>query len=221
MGSGLSGFYKNYLAQLEMAKDFFQNNGKMPKLLLHACCGPCSSACLEQLTNYFEISIYFYNPNIFPKEEYCRRLNELKRFVVEFLPKNTPIIIEEKYNELDFYSAIEKVPNYASLEEKGERCRVCYTMRMQKCAKYAQKNGFDFFTSTLSISPHKDAEKINNAGVFCQNELQTEYGENCAKYLYADFKKKNGFKRSLEISAQFNLYRQDYCGCVFSMQNRQ
>lgn len=220
MSSALSVYYKNYLVQLEEAKKYFEENGTKPRLLLHACCGPCSSACLEQLCEYFDLSILFYNPNIYPEEEYCRRRDELKRFVADFLGKNAPNIIEENYNSTEFYSAIEKVPDFAALSEKGERCRVCYSIRMQKCAQYAQNGGYNFFTTTLSISPHKDAEKINGAGVLCQNELQQKYGENAAKYLFADFKKKNGFKRSLELSVQFGLYRQDYCGCVFSMQNQ-
>ncbi len=220
MSSALSVYYKNYLVQLEEAKSLAEKNGAKPKLLLHACCGPCSSACLEQLAIFFDISILFYNPNIFPQEEYCRRRDELKRFVADFMGKNAPVIIEETYNPAEFYSAVEKVPGYAALSEKGERCRVCYTIRMQKCAQYAQNGGYNFFTTTLSISPHKDAEKINCAGVFCQNELEREYGENAAKYLFADFKKKNGFKRSLELSAEYGLYRQDYCGCIFSKQNQ-
>ena len=188
---------------------------KKPSLLLHACCAPCSSYVLEYLSEHFQITILYYNPNIYPQTEYERRLQELIDFLPKFEPaiKNKIQLIQTEYNPEEFFNAIDikTNPELAFEPERGERCRRCYKFRMQKAYDYAKQNNFDYFCTTLSISPFKDAEKINILG----NELQN-LSESGPKWLTSDFKKKNGFKRSLEISSEFNLYRQDYCGCSFS-----
>lgn len=184
-----------------------------PKLLLHACCGPCSSYTLEYLAEHFEITILYYNPNIYPEEEYFRRLNELKDLLKKFPPalKNKVQFIELKYDPKEFYEAIKikENPELADEEEKGERCRRCYEFRLKKALEYAEQNQFEYFCTTLSISPFKDAEKINTIG----REIETEK----TKWLVSDFKKNGGFQRSLQISKEYNLYRQQYCGCVYSV----
>ena len=225
---------------------------KKPRLLLHACCGPCSSAVLERLADYFDITIFYYNPNIHPQTEYIRRLEELALFLNRRrakqqktesadelfqtdIPDTAVELIRADYNIEDFFAAvnIEEFPERASEPERGERCFACYRLRMKKAALYALENGFDYFTTTLSISPHKDSEKINAIGAALEQELSAtralspgvpnpaEASPNTAvpRYLYADFKKQNGYKRSLEISAEYGLYRQDYCGCIYSKQN--
>lgn len=192
---------------------------KKPSLLLHACCAPCSSYVLEYLSEHFQITILYYNPNIYPQTEYERRLQELIDFLPKFEPaiKNKIQLIQTEYNPEEFYNAIDikTNPELASEPERGERCRRCYKFRMQKAYDYAKQNNFDYFCTTLSISPFKDAEKINILG----NELQN-LSESGPKWLTSDFKKKNGFKRSLEISSEFDLYRQDYCGCSFSSSHK-
>lgn len=191
---------------------------KHPRLLLHACCGPCSSAVIERLSDFFDITIYFYNPNIYPAQEYNRRKDELINFAQLFPPAKNISIIEEEYIPNDFfnYLDIENNPSFVTETERGARCYKCYYLRMNKTFEYAKKYGYDFVTTTLSISPYKDANKINNIGI----ELEKNFSEfNSPKFLYSDFKKKNGFLRSLEISKEFNLYRQDYCGCVYSLEN--
>ena len=210
---------RNYkLLQDAQLKEVEQNKqeGNLPKLLLHACCAPCSSAVLEKLSQYFDITIFYYNPNIYPEAEYQRRLNELKQFLTKFKPSQNPInLIEAEYKPEDFYAAVntENEPELAKEAERGERCRRCYLFRMQKAFEFAKTNTFDYFTTTLSISPYKDAEKINVIGEM----LQQPEGPS---YLYADFKKGNGFLRSLQLSEEYGLYRQDYCGCVFSRENK-
>ncbi|WP_433172955.1 epoxyqueuosine reductase QueH [Treponema maltophilum] len=210
---------------------------KKPRLLLHACCGPCSSAVLERLADHFKITIFYYNPNIHPAAEYERRLEELAFFLNRRQDKHrteasdsTIDLVRADYNIGDFFAAvnIEEFPERAQEAERGERCFACYRLRMKKAALYALENGFDYFTTTLSISPHKDSEKINAIGAALEREL-SEAGlvsdaplrQKAAvpRYLYADFKKQNGYKRSLEISAEYGLYRQDYCGCIYSKQN--
>ncbi len=193
------------------------NTVDKPKLLLHACCGPCSSYVLEYLYKFFQITVFYYNPNIYPQEEYTRRLEELKNLYLKFPPalEGKIQVIEENYNPDDFYEAVKtkKEPELATEKERGERCRRCYEFRLKKAFDYAKKNNFDYFCTTLSISPFKDAEKINVIG----KELEKEDGP---KWLVSDFKKKGGFKRSLEISSEYGLYRQDYCGCIYSLKNR-
>lgn len=189
------------------------------KLLLHACCAPCSSYVLEYLSNFFDITIFYYNPNIHPKKEYVRRLSELKSFLPNFIQqKNIPQfnLIEAPYIPEDFFSAVNTQieTNLQTEPEKGERCRRCYFFRMKKAYNFAVEHNFDWFTTTLSISPFKDADKINIIG----KELENTHSSG-PKFLTSDFKKKGGFKRSLELSSEFGLYRQDYCGCIFSKQN--
>jgi len=219
------------LERIARSSDFTH---KKPRLLLHACCGPCSSAVLERLADHFKITIFYYNPNIHPAAEYERRLEELALFLNRRKNKqqaDTAVdLVRADYNIGDFFTAvnIEEFPERAQEFERGERCFACYRLRMKKAALYALENGFDYFTTTLSISPHKDSEKINEIGAALEREL-SEAGlasnaplrQNPAalRYLYADFKKQNGYKRSLEISAEYGLYRQDYCGCIYSKQN--
>ena len=192
----------NYQKKLDEIIDNL--DGKRPTLLLHACCAPCSSYVLEYLNNYFDITLYFYNPNIYPDSEYFFRAEELKR-LLEKMKLRVNVIVEEYDNE-DF----ENVANfYADLPEGSIRCFNCYKLRLEKSIKYAKEKSFDFVTTTLTISPHKNAEKLNEIG----DNLAKKYGVN---YLFSDFKKKNGYKRSCELSLQFDLYRQDYCGCKYS-----
>ena len=189
----------------EMDRVLQSLGGSRPRLLLHACCGPCSSAVLEQLCQYFDITILYYNPNIWPAAEYRRREEELERFVAAAHPLGVTVV-EDRYDPEEFYAAargLEAEP------ERGARCTACYRLRMRRAAAYAAANGFDWFATTLSISPHKDAERINQIG----QELAAAYG---VPHLPSDFKKKNGYLRSLQLSAEYGLYRQDYCGCVYS-----
>ena len=197
----------NYQKELEKILGTIDINNK-PKLLLHACCGPCSSYVIEYLSKYFNITIYYYNPNIYPKEEYNRRLEELKKFVIEF--NSNVNVIEELYNQEDYNNAVK---NLEHLGEKSIRCYNCYEFRMNKAALYAKENNYDYFTTTLSISPHKNSKWINEIGWLLEQKYDI-------KYLYSDFKKKEGYKRSLELSKEYNLYRQDYCGCIYSKKER-
>ena len=192
--------------QLKMEEILEQNKDKTPTLLLHSCCAPCSSYVLEYLTNYFDITILFYNPNISSCEEYDKRLQELKRLVKEMPHKNRIDIVEGKYEPEVFYDIAKGLED---VREGGERCFKCYLLRLEEAAKYAKSKKFDYFTTTLSISPHKNAQKLNEIG----EELENKYD---IKYLYADFKKKNGYKRSIELSKEYHLYRQDFCGCIYS-----
>ena len=197
----------NYQKELEKILETIDINNK-PRLLLHACCGPCSSYVIEYLSKYFDITIYYYNPNIYPKEEYERRLEELKKFISVFNDKVN--VIEELYNEEDYNNSVSGLEH---LGEKSIRCYECYKFRMDKAALYAKENDYDYFTTTLSISPHKNSKWINEIGELLQNKYNI-------KYLYSDFKKKEGYKRSLELSKKYNLYRQDYCGCKYSKKER-
>lgn len=185
--------------------------GVVPKLLLHSCCAPCSSYVLEYLSQYFEIILFYYNPNIFPPEEYAKRVEE-QRLLIETLSVKYPIhFVEGRYRQEEFYQAVKGLEK---IQEGGERCFVCYELRMRESAVLAKKLGCDYFTTTLSISPLKNAGKINEIG----ERLETEYG---VKHLPSDFKKKNGYKRSVELSSEYGLYRQDYCGCVYSKRERE
>lgn len=199
----------NFQKLLDQEIELIKNNEVKPKLLLHACCGPCSSYVVEYLSKYFDISIYYYNPNTYPEAEFNRRLDELNKFINSF---NSDVkVIEESYNPIEFYSSIKGVEH---LGEKSRRCYNCYKLRMNKAALYAKNNDFDYFTTTLSISPHKNANWINEIGQKLENKIGI-------KYLYSNFKKKDGYKRSLELSKIYNLYRQEYCGCVYSKEERQ
>lgn len=176
------------------------------KLLLHVCCAPCSSHVLELLSEQYDITVYFYNPNITKESEYGKRIEELKRFVSEAPFARNVRVIEESYAPDDFF---EMAKGLEQEPERGARCYKCYEQRMRKTALYAKKYGYDLFTTTLSISPHKNAAWLNEIG----ERLGAEYD---IAYMYSDFKKKNGYARSIELSKEYNLYRQNYCGCVFS-----
>ena len=177
-----------------------------PKLLLHVCCAPCSSYVLEYLSNYFQITVFYYNPNIDTLEEYNIRLNEAKRFIKEFKGKY-PIDLVEMGHLQNEYDAI--IKGLEDEKEGGKRCFACYRLRLEKSFVYAKENNYDYVTTTLTISPLKNSQKINEIG----HELEDKYGIN---YLYSDFKKKEGYKRSIVLSKEYNLYRQDYCGCRYS-----
>lgn len=175
-------------------------------LLLHDCCAPCGSYVLEYLSAYFNITLLYYNPNISPESEYEKRVAELKRLLKEMPLKNNAELIEGKY-EPEKFAELSK--GLETLPERGERCFKCYALRLEETAKLAAEKNFDFFSTTLSVSPHKDAEKLNEIGA----ELEKKYG---VKYLYSDFKKREGYKRSIALSKEYGLYRQNYCGCVYS-----
>ncbi len=181
-------------------------DNKIPKLLIHSCCAPCSSYVIEYLSNYFEITILYYNPNIYPYSEYDKRVMEQEKFIKEFNTKYKVSFVPCEYNYSDYTS---KIKGYENDFEGGTRCLLCYTLRMEYAARYGKEHNFDYFTTTLTISPHKNSKKINEIGA----KLEEEYK---IKYLYSDFKKKNGYKRSCELSSIYGLYRQDYCGCVYS-----
>jgi len=190
---------------LEMEKQI-NNIKEGDTLLLHACCAPCSSACLERLGDYFNISIFYYNPNITEEDEYKKRINEIKRFISEFKTKYPIKLIEGRYDPNEFF---EMAKGLESEPERGSRCFKCYKLRLEESAKVASELGFDYFCTTLTLSPHKNSNWINEIG----EELDKEY---TSTYLYSDFKKKNGYKRSIELSKEYDLYRQDYCGCIYS-----
>ncbi len=191
----------NYQVKLD---EIIKNLTYRPKLLLHSCCGPCSSYVLSYLSNYFDITVYYYNPNIHPENEYKKRLNEQIRLVNEGFCKIK--VIDEVYNPDDYFKEIK---GHEKDKEGEERCHICYRLRMEKCAKYAREHNFDYFTTTLSVSPYKNAKVLNEIGY----ALEKKYN---IKYLCADFKKKDGYKTSIILSKKYNLYRQDYCGCVYS-----
>ena len=195
---------ENY--QLMLDKTLEELQGAKPRLLLQVCCAPCSSYVLEYLNEHFDITLFFYNPNISPEKEYIFRADELKRLISEMSLKNIPDLIVNDYDYNEFISTVKGMENE---KEGGERCFLCYKLRLEKTAKYANENNFDYFCTTLSISPHKNANKLNEIG----KELSEKYN---IPYLFSDFKKKNGYKRSIELSKEYNLYRQDYCGCEFS-----
>ncbi len=198
---------ENYQRRLD---ELINNLSGTPRLLLHCCCAPCSSYVLEYLSRFFEITCLFYNPNISAAEEYKKRAEELRRLISEQPHKNPVSIIVEKYNPQDFFAAVK---DYEHIKEGGERCFRCYRLRLEMAAKYAKEYNFDYFCSTLSISPLKNARKLNDIG----EELSEIYK---ISHLPNDFKKKGGYKRSIELSAEYDLYRQNYCGCVFSKNER-
>ena len=199
-------------------------NSKKPSLLLHACCGPCSSYVLEYLFKFFEITVFYYNPNIYPPEEYMRRFSELRKLYQIFPPalEGKVKVVETEYEPEDFYKAvgIRETPELATEPEKGERCRRCYEFRLRRAYEYAAANQFEYFCTTLSISPFKDAEKLNVIGEQLEQQAVANGNGKGPHWLPSDFKKKGGFKRSLEISEEYGMYRQDYCGCIYSKNNR-
>lgn len=200
------------------------DKSRKPTLLLHACCGPCSSYVLEYLYKYFDITVYYYNPNIYPPAEYERRLSELKKLYEVFLPatEGQVEVVETDYEPEDFYQAVRtrEEPELAAEPEKGERCRRCYEFRLRRAFEYATAHQFDYFCTTLSISPFKDAEKLNVIGQELEQKAKEKSKDKIPHWLPSDFKKKGGFKRSLEISEEYGMYRQDYCGCLYSKNNK-
>ena len=201
----------NYQKELENIIAEHQSKGEIPTLFLHSCCAPCSSYVLEYLSQYFKITVFYYNPNIYPDDEYYKRVEEQKKFIERFPAKNKIDFVEGNFDKDRFYSMAKGLEN---APEGGERCFLCYELRLREAAEYAKARNMDYFTTTLSISPLKNAEKLNEIGL----NLANEYG---IKYLVSDFKKKNGYKRSNELSKQYGIYRQDYCGCIFSKQERE
>ena len=177
-----------------------------PKLLLHACCAPCSSYVIEYLSKYFDITILYYNPNIDTKEEFEKRLNELERFVSEFKTERPVKVVSLGYKNSEYFDVVKGLEEE---KEGGARCIKCFNLRLETSCKYAKENNFDYFTTTLTISPLKNSKVINEIG----HELEVKYN---MPYIYSDFKKREGYKRSIELSHIYNLYRQDYCGCKFS-----
>ena len=191
----------NYNREME---NIIENLSEKKSLLLHSCCGPCSTAVLKRLTDRFDISIYFYNPNIYPESEFYKRA-ETQKDVIAKIGGSIELIVGS-YEEDKYFESVK------GLEDLGEgslRCKNCYEFRLREAARYAKAHNFDYFTTTLSVSPYKNAAWINEIG----RELEEEVG---IKFLYADFKKKEGYKESIVLSKEYNLYRQDYCGCKFS-----
>lgn len=193
---------RNY--QKEMEEEIAALNGRRPTLLLHSCCGPCSSAVIERLHAFFDLTVLYYNPNIEPEAEYIHRLEEQTR-LLSLLPGNIPLLPCRWEHEA--FTAFGE--SMADAPEGGARCTRCFEMRLSYTAREAQAHGFEYFTTTLSVSPHKNADILNRVGA----ALGEKYG---VKYLMADFKKKNGYLRSLQLSKEYDLYRQDYCGCLYS-----
>ncbi|MDO4677370.1 MAG: epoxyqueuosine reductase QueH [Eubacteriales bacterium] len=197
---------RNYQKELEKIIEENRKLNKVPRLFLHSCCAPCSSYVLEYLSNYFSITVFYYNPNISPKEEYEHRVEEIRRLIEEMEFVHPVEFVEGRYEPKEFFDmakGLEDAP------EGGERCFRCYRLRMEEAARLAKEGGYDYFTTTLTISPLKNAGKLNEIG----EELGEIYE---VSHLPSDFKKKNGYKRSIELSHEHGLYRQNYCGCVFS-----
>lgn len=197
---------RNYHKELETLIEQQVRDGKVPSLLLHGCCAPCSSYCIEYLSQYFHITMYFYNPNISEKEEYDKRVEELRRLIASMPVKYPVKLMEGEYHPEEFY-AIAK--GYEQCPEGSERCFRCYELRIRSAADICKKLEMDYFTTTLSISPLKNAEKLNEIGERVAKEMGLHY-------LVSDFKKKDGYKRSIELSGEYDLYRQNYCGCAYS-----
>ena len=209
---------RNYSKELEQILENEQNRGK--RLFLHSCCAPCSSYVLEYLRKFFAITVFYYNPNITEQEEYFKRVEEQKRLIREFnrqledvnLTEAYPIeVIEGDYQRELFFDSVKGLEN---CKEGGERCFVCYELRLRETAKRAKELQADYFTTTLTISPLKNAAKLNEIG----ERLAQEYS---VPFLPSDFKKKNGYHRSIELSKEYDLYRQDYCGCIYSKLERE
>lgn len=200
---------RNYQKELDAIIEAHQARGEVPRLLLHACCAPCSSYCLEYLSQYFSITLFYFNPNISPAAEYDHRVAEAKRLVASLPVKHPVSFLEGTYDPQSFFDAVKGLENEP---EGGARCDVCFRLRLQEAAKEAKNGGFDYFTTTLSISPLKNADKLNAIG----EEVAAAYG---VPHLPSNFKKKNGYKRSIELSREYDLYRQNYCGCVFSKES--
>lgn len=201
---------RNYQKELEQKLSKFERTGQVPSLLLHSCCAPCSSYCLEYLSNYFKITVFYYNPNITDREEYDIRAREQERLIKQ-LPAKYPIqFVEGAYAPEPFYQVVKGLEREP---EGGARCKECFILRLKESARLCKELGCDYFTTTLTISPLKNALLLNELG----EQLAEQYG---VTFLNSDFKKKNGYKRSTELSAEYGLYRQDYCGCIYSKLER-
>lgn len=197
----------NYQLELDNEIEKIKSQNKVPTLLLHSCCGPCSSYVLEYLSRFFKVTVLYFNPNIYPAEEYEHRLSE-QRKIISLLPAEHKVgILECEYDHSEFTEAAKGLE---SAPEGGSRCERCFYLRLERTANEAKAHGFDYFTTTLSVSPHKNSQILNRIG----EELAEKYG---IKHLPADFKKREGYKRSIELSKQYDLYRQNYCGCEFSI----
>ncbi len=196
--------------QKEMEKSIEKLCGRTPKLLLHVCCAPCGSYVINYLSEFFNITAFYYNPNISPEAEYKKRAAELKRLIAQMPVKNAVCYSEGRYDPQRFF---ETVKGREDDTEGGAHCMLCYEMRLRETASYAKENGFEYFTTTLSVSPYKNAQRLNSIG----GAVAREYGVN---YLYSDFKKKDGYLKSISLSHEYGLYRQNYCGCVFSQRER-
>ena len=201
----------NYQKELERILKELEAEGKVPALLIHSCCAPCSSYVLEYLSQYFKITVFYYNPNIYPESEHTKRILEQQKLIRDMNLKYPVSFLAGRYEKEKFYAMAEGMED---LKEGGARCMKCYELRLSEAALQAAAGGFDYFTTTLSISPMKNAQKLNEIGT----RLGEEYG---VEYLVSDFKKKNGYKRSIELSKEYGLYRQDYCGCEFSLRERE
>jgi predicted adenine nucleotide alpha hydrolase (AANH) superfamily ATPase len=197
---------ENFQLMTEKEIDLILKKGYTPTLLLHSCCAPCSTYVLEYLSQYFKITVYYYNPNIYPPEEFYKRTDEQERLIKNMKFKNPVSFVSCDYDSEMFYSSVKGLE---SIPEGGKRCEECFKLRLRKTAEFAYLNNFDYFTTTLSISPLKNSMILNDIGKSLSEEFNI-------KYLYSDFKKKNGYKRSCELSKEYDLYRQNYCGCVFS-----
>lgn len=198
---------RNYQRELDGLLERQTREGLVPKLLLHSCCAPCSSYALEYLSQYFEITVYYYNPNIYPIKEYGERLEEQQTLIDQMEFEHPVSLVAGAYEPEEFYQVtkgLEKEP------EGGERCMKCFKLRLREAAKVAKAGGYDYFMTTLTISPLKSAQKLNEIG----EVMGKEYG---VAYLPSDFKKKEGYKRSTELTEEYGLYRQNYCGCVYSI----
>ena len=196
----------NYQLETDKIIKKIQNEGTAPRLMLHSCCAPCSSYTLEYLSEYFKICVFYYNPNISPQDEFEKRFKEQKRLIEALPSKNKITLIKGDYEPEEFF---EIAKGLEEAEEGYERCFKCYRLRLEKTAQIAKEKGFDYFCTTLSISPLKNSQKINEIGF----ETAEKYGVN---WLPSDFKKKEGFKRSIELSSEYDLYRQNFCGCIYS-----
>lgn len=194
----------NYQIELDKIIDGIQ--GDTPSLMLHSCCAPCSSYTLEYLSKHFNITVFYYNPNISPKSEFDKRLMEQERLINSLPTENKVSLVAGEY---DYNEFLDIAKGYENCREGGERCFRCYRLRLEQTAKLAKEQGFDYFCTTLSISPLKNSQKINQIGF----EIAEKYG---IKWLPSDFKKREGYKRSIELSHEYDLYRQNFCGCVFS-----
>ncbi|MCI8887463.1 MAG: epoxyqueuosine reductase QueH [Hungatella sp.] len=198
---------RNYQKELDKLLEKLNREGRVPRLLLHSCCAPCSSYVLEYLSRYFEITVLYYNPNIYPPKEYEMRVKEEEGLIARMPFVHKVTMLEGRYEPAEFYETVkglEKEP------EGGKRCEKCYELRLKEAARAASEGGFDYFTTTLTISPLKPAGKLNDIG----EKLGEEYK---VAYLSSDFKKRDGYKRSLELSKEYDLYRQNYCGCIYSI----